>query len=327
MTTSLPTQMKATQFEQTGDPQQLKSNQVPCPSVKANELLIETTAVGVNFIETYQRSGVYPVSLPFTPGSEAAGVVVALGSDVRGFEVGDRVATASAIGTYAEYCTAPSELTVKVPDEISDQQAAALPLQGMTAHYLINSTFAVEAGHTVLFHAGAGGVGGLAIQLLKAKGATVIATVSTDEKEEIAKTHGADYVLRYEGFGEKVREIVPDGVDVVYDSIGKDTFDESLGCLKRRGMMVLFGGASGQVPPFDPQTLNKLGSLFMTRPTLADYSQTRDEVAWRMNDLFDAVLAGNLKVTVDQTFPLADAKAAHEYLEARKTRGKVVLIP
>lgn len=233
--------------------------------------------------------------------------------------------TAAASATYAEYFVAPAKKLAKVPANISDVDAAAIPLQGMTAHYLVNSTFEVKPEHTVLFHAGAGGVGGIAIQLIKAKGATVIVTVSTDEKEQIAYAHGADHVVRYENFGECVRELTG-GVDVVYDSVGKDTFDESLSTLKKRGMLVLFGGAPGQVSPLDPQKLNQLGSLYLTRPTLADYMLTGDEVDGKFADLFAAIEAGTLAITVDQQFSLEDARSAHEYLEARKTRGKVVLV-
>ncbi|GAA1755720.1 quinone oxidoreductase [Rothia terrae] len=320
--------MKATSISEIGAPSVLQSTQIQTPTPGKNQVLVKTAAVGVNFIETYQRSGVYPVQLPFIPGSEAAGTVVELGEAVHNIQVGQRVATASATHTYAEYFLVDAQKCVAIPDSVSDEDAAAVPLQGMTAHYLINSTFNVKAEHTVVFHAGAGGVGGIALQLLKAKGATVIATVSTDAKEKIAYSHGADHVVRYENFADRVLEITDEqGVDVVYDSVGKDTFDDSLRCLKKRGMMVLFGGASGQVPPLDPQKLNQLGSLFLTRPTLADYTLTREEISWRMGDLFDAITAGTLTVTVDQVFPLKDAASAHEYLEARKTRGKVVLVP
>lgn len=320
--------MKAAQLSQTGAPDVLTSATLPLPSPGATEVLVATRAVGVNFIETYQRGGVYPVPLPFVPGTEAAGEVVAVGSQVTHFAVGDRLTTANASGTYAEHFLVDQELAVQVPAAISWQDAAALPLQGMTAHYLLKSTFRVEPGHKVLFHAGAGGVGGLAIQLLKASGATVFTTVSTDEKAEIARKHGADHVLRYEGFAERVRELTGgQGVDVVYDGVGKDTFDGSLAALKTRGMAVLFGGASGQVPPFDLQRLNGLGSLFVTRPTLAHYSQNRQEISWRMGELFEAIEAGKLKLTVDQSFPLEQAADAHAYLEARKTRGKVLLLP
>ncbi len=320
--------MQTVTLSETGAPSVLHLTNATVPTPRDNQLLIKTGATGVNFIETYQRAGVYPVELPFVPGSEAAGTIVAAGKSVQNFEIGQRIATASAVHTYAEYFLVDSDKCVLVPDSISDTQAAALPLQGMTAHYLINSTFEVKPEHTVVFHAGAGGVGGLTLQLLKKKGATVITTVSTDEKEKIAYSHGADHVVRYKDFADRVLDLTDGrGVEVVYDSVGKDTFDDSLRCLKKRGMMVLFGGASGQVPPLDPQKLNQLGSLYLTRPTLADYTLTHDEIAWRMNELFEAVISGDLKVTIDQNFSLDQAEAAHEYLEARKTRGKVLLAP
>lgn len=322
------TTMTAVHLEATGAPDVLVPAQLPLPTPSPTQVLVKTAAVGVNFIETYQRAGVYPVPLPFVPGTEAAGEVVAVGSEVTHFSVGNRLATANATATYAEYFLVDQELAVPVPESISWEDAAALPLQGMTAHYLINSTFRVESGHNVLIHAGAGGVGGIAIQLLKARGATVFTTVSSDEKAEIAAAHGADHVLRYEGFAENVKDLTDGaGLDVVYDGVGKDTFEESLTVLKTRGMAVLFGGASGQVAPFDLQKLNGLGSLFVTRPTLAHYSQDRQEISWRMGELFDAIESGDLQLTVDQTFPLEQAAEAHTYLEARKTRGKVLLLP
>ncbi|WP_237203575.1 quinone oxidoreductase family protein [Rothia endophytica] len=322
------TTMTAVHLEATGAPDVLVAAQLPLPTPSPTQVLVKTAAVGVNFIETYQRAGVYPVQLPFVPGTEAAGEVVAVGSEVTHFSVGNRLATANATATYAEYFLVDQELAVPVPESISWEDAAALPLQGMTAHYLINSTFRVEPGHNVLIHAGAGGVGGIAIQLLKARGATVFTTVSSDEKAEIAAAHGADHVLRYEGFAENVKDLTDGaGLDVVYDGVGKDTFEKSLTVLKTRGMAALFGGASGQVAPFDLQKLNELGSLFVTRPTLAHYSQDRQEISWRMGELFDAIETGDLQLTVDQTFPLEQAAEAHTYLEARKTRGKVLLLP
>lgn len=320
--------MKAVQILETGGPEVLVTRDVECLAPGPGQLLVETIATGVNFIETYQRGGIYPVELPFIPGTEATGRVVATGKGVEDFAPGDVIATASATGTYAEYFTAPAEFSVRVPEGIDPVEVAALPLQGMTAHYLINSTYPVQAGENVLFHAGAGGVGGIAIQLLKAKGATVIVTVSSDEKEAIAKAHGADHVLRYEDFAGRVRDVTGGkGVAVVYDGVGKDTFEGSLKSLKVRGLCALFGGASGQVPPFDLQTLNRLGSLSVCRPSLWHYLQTREEFTWRMNDLFGAMHTEALKLTVDQTFPLRQACEAHRYLEARKTRGKVLLIP
>ncbi|CEA07716.1 Quinone oxidoreductase 1 [Arthrobacter saudimassiliensis] len=311
-----------------GGPEILRWEDVDLPEPGPNQLLVRVGAVGVNFIDTYQRSGVYPMKYPFIPGSEFAGTVVAAGLQVRGFAEGDRVATAEGGGAYAEYALLDADKALHVPHGVSDETAAALPLQGMTAHYLVNSTFPVQAGQTVLTHAGAGGVGLLLTQLLKAKGATVITTVSTDEKEQLARAAGADHVLRYEGFAEQVRELTGGaGVDVVYDGVGKATFDGSLESLRARGMMVLFGGASGQVPPFDIQRLNALGSLFLTRPTIRDYLLTPEERRWRADELFGAVADGTLDVRIGQTYPLAEAAQAHRDLEGRRTTGKVVLIP
>lgn len=276
------TTMKAIHVPHTGNAEVLTPVEVPRPAPRPHQVLVKTLATGVNFIETYQRAGVYPVELPFTPGGEACGVVTEIGADVTEFSVGDRITTASAAATYAEYFVVDEEFAVAVPEGISDEVAAALPFQGMTAHYLTRSTYQVQPEDTVLFHAGAGGVGGLAIQLLKSIGATVITTVSTEEKAEIARSLG------YDDFAEKTLDITDErGVEIVYDSVGKDTFDKSLSTLKTRGMAVLFGGASGRVPPFDLQRLNSGGSLFVTRPTLAHYILNRDELLWRMNELFD----------------------------------------
>ncbi|WP_129360824.1 MULTISPECIES: quinone oxidoreductase family protein [Micrococcaceae] len=311
-----------------GGPQVLVDQQAPVPDPSATQLLVRNVATGVNFIETYQRSGVYDVKYPFTPGSEAVGVVVAAGSSVTHARVGDRIATSQALATYSEYFLVEDDKAVKLPEGIDPKDAACLPLQGVTAHYLVRSTYPVSASDTVLFHAGAGGVGGLAIQLIKNLGAKVIATVSTDEKEEIARRHGADHVVRYEHFADEVRELTDGrGVDVVYDSVGKATFEDSLTTLRPRGVAVLFGGASGQVPPFDLQRLNAMGSLYVTRPSIGAYLRDRRELEWRMSELFDDVLAGRLKVSLDATFALAEAARAHQYLEDRKTRGKVLLQP
>ncbi|MDQ0734280.1 quinone oxidoreductase family protein [Arthrobacter agilis] len=311
-----------------GGPDVLTLATVDRPDPGPGRLLVKVAAAGVNFIETYQRSGVYAIEYPFTPGAEAAGTVEALGEGVTGFAVGDRVAFAEGTGTYAEYALVDADRALPVPDGVDLETAAALPLQGMTAHYLITSTFPVEAGHTVLVHAGAGGVGLLLIQLLKAKGARVITTVSTPEKEELARGAGADEVLRYEGFADAVRTSTGGtGVDVVFDGVGRDTFDESLRSLRIRGTLVLFGAASGPVPPFDVQRLNSGGSLFVTRPTLAHYLLTPEERRWRSEELFGAVAAGQLDVRIGARYALADAARAHEDLQARRTTGKVLLIP
>ena len=318
---------KAIVVPEAGGPEILRYEDVDLPEPGPRQVLVKVAAAGVNFIDTYKRSGVYPVSYPFIPGSEAAGTVVAAGLE-SGFRDGDRVATAEGGGTYAAYTLMDADVALPVPAGVTDEAAAALMLQGMTAHYLCNSTFPVRDGQTALVHAGAGGVGLLLIQLLKAKGATVITTVSTEEKEALAREAGADHVLRYDGFAGQVRALTGGtGVDVVYDGVGAATFDGSLASLRTRGMLVLFGGASGQVPPFDIQRLNSSGSLFLTRPTLAHYLLTPEERQWRARELFDAVLAGTLDVRIGQTYPLAEASRAQADLEGRRTTGKVLLIP
>lgn len=306
----------------------LRVEDVDLPLPGPKELLVRVAAAGVNFIDTYKRSGVYPMEYPFIPGVEAAGTVVAAGRDVADFREGSRVATAEGGGTYAEYMIMEADKALPVPDGVSFETAAALPMQGMTAHYLCNSAFPVEEGQTVLTHAGAGGVGLLLIQLLKAKGARVITTASTDGKRELARSAGADHALGYEGFAEEVRHLTDGvGVDVVYDGVGKATFQGSLASLRKRGMLVLFGGASGQVPPFDIQQLNSGGSLYLTRPTIGDYLLTREERQWRAHELFEMVRAGTLNVRIGATYPLAEAARAQQDLEGRKTTGKVLLLP
>ena len=313
---------------QAGGPEVLTYSDVERPVPGPGQLLIKVGAAGVNFIDTYKRSGVYKVPFPFTPGSEAAGTVEATGDGVSGFAVGDRVATAEGIDCYADYALLDQDAALPVPAGLDDLTAAALPLQGMTAHYLMNSTFKVEAGHTVLLHAGAGGVGLLLIQMLKARGATVVTTVSTDEKEQLALDAGADHVLRYDGFTAKVRDLTNGaGADVVYDGVGKDTFDGSLAAVRIRGTLVLFGGASGPVPPVDPQRLNAGGSLFLTRPTMAHYLRDATERRWRADEVFAAAADGSLKVRIGGRYPLAEAAQAHRDLEGRRTTGKVLLVP
>lgn len=313
---------------QAGGPEVLDYVEVEPPTPGPGQLLIHVGAAGVNFIDTYKRSGTYKVPYPFTPGSEAAGTVEAVGDGVTGFAVGDRVATAEGIDCYADYALVDEDAALPVPKGLDVFTAAALPLQGVTAHYLMNSTFKVEPGHTVLLHAGAGGVGLLLIQLLKARGAEVLTTVSTDEKEQLARDAGADHVLRYDGFAERARDITSGtGVDVVYDGVGKDTFDGSLASLRVRGMLVLFGAASGPVPPFDPQRLNAGGSLFLTRPTMGHYLRDATERRWRSNEVFAAAAEGSLKVRIGARYPLSQAGQAHRDLEGRKTTGKVLLVP
>lgn len=311
-----------------GGPDVLQLAQVPVPVPGPGELLVKIAAVGVNFIESYQRDGTYTVPFPFTPGAEAAGKVVAVGPGVKSFSAGDRVATAEGIGCYAEYAIFPADKALPVPSSVPLDVAAALPLQGMTAHYLMNSAYHVEPGQTVLLHAGAGGVGLLLTQMLKDREARVITTVSTEEKEELSRVAGADEVLRYGNFAEQARELTDgEGVDVVYDGVGKDTFDGSLASLRTRGTLVLFGGASGQVPPLDLQRLNSGGSLFVTRPTLAHYLLNAKERLWRSTEVFNAAASGKLAARIGSRFPLADAGAAHTALQGRVTTGKVILEP
>ena len=294
------------------------------------EVLVKVAAAGVNFIDTYQRSGLYPMSLPYTPGLEGAGTIVELGAEVNGFSVGDRVAWTSVLGSYAEQVVVPADKIVRVPEGLELQTAAQLMLQGITAHYLVTSVFDIKPGHHALVHAAAGGVGLLLCQMIKNRGATVIGTVSTDEKAKAASAAGADHIIRYdtEDFVPRVRELTKGaGVDVVYDGVGKTTFDGSLRSLKTRGMLALFGQSSGPVGPFDPQILNQLGSLFLTRPSMVHYLQTAEELQWRASEVFSDVAAGVLKVTLGGTYPLSDARLAHEDLQARKTSGKLLLIP
>jgi NADPH2:quinone reductase len=320
--------MHAIVVRQSGGPEVLELAEVDRPTPGPGQLLIKVAATGVNFIETYQRGGMYKVAYPFTPGSEAAGVVEAVGEGVEGFTVGSRVATAEGQECYAGYIVLDVAKALPVPDGVDLLTAAALPLQGMTAHYLINSSFKVEPGHTVLVHAGAGGVGLLITQLLKSRGARVITTVSTDEKEALAKGAGADVVLRYDGFADAVRDLTDGaGVQVVYDGVGKDTFDGSLASLRTRGFLVLFGAASGAVPPVDPQRLNAGGSLSLTRPKLADFLANPQERLWRSSEVFGAAADGSLKVRIGATYPLAEARRAHEDLQGRRTTGKVLLVP
>ncbi|WP_426999125.1 quinone oxidoreductase family protein [Pseudarthrobacter sp. N5] len=311
-----------------GGPEVLEFSEVDRPVPGPGQLLVKVAAAGVNFIDTYQRGGIYKVPFPFTPGSEASGTVVELGDGTGGFSVGSRVATAEGSHCYAGYTVFDADKALPVPDGVDDLTAAALPLQGMTAHYLINSSFRVEPGHTVLTHAGAGGVGLLLIQLLKARGARVITTVSTHGKEALARAAGADEVLGYDGFADAVRGLTGGtGVDVVYDGVGKDTFDDSLSSLRTRGTLVLFGAASGPVPLFDPQRLNSGGSLSITRPTIRHFLLNAQERRWRSTEIFRAAADGSLNVRIGASYPLAEAARAHTDLEGRLTTGKVLLVP
>jgi len=322
--------MKVIRVYEFGGPGQLRLEQAPIPEPQVGEVRVRVAATGLNFIETYQRGGVYPVLLPFTPGAEFAGTVDATGAGVTGFQVGDRVATANGSAGYAEYALAPAERLVQIPAAISFEQAAAVMLQGMTAHYLALSTYPLKPGDTALVHAAAGGVGQLLVQVARLRGARVIGTVSTEEKALLAGEAGADEVILYtqQDFEAETKRLTGgQGVEVVYDGVGKTTFAKGLNCLKPRGYMVLFGGASGQVEPFNPQLLSQKGSLFLTRPTLGHYLLTRQELLWRAGDLFDWIASGRLKVRIDKTFPLAEAATAHAYIEERRTKGKVLLVP
>lgn len=317
-----------------GDASVLRYVDSPQPIAGPRQVLVKLTAVGVNFVDIYRRQGLYPVSLPHTPGTEGAGVVVALGEGVNSatdsntVALGDRVAFAEAHQAYAEFAVVDVDVLLPIPEGVDDNTAAALPLQGMTAHYLAASVFALAKGHTALIHAGAGGVGLLLTQLAKARGARVITTVSTPEKAELSRQAGSDHVIYYEEFDTTVRDLTDGvGVDVVYDGVGKDTFDQSLACLRVRGLLALFGMASGPVPPFDLSRLASGGSLSVIRPSMGNYLQTAEERRWRSGELFAAVLDGTLNVRVGATYPLAEAAKAHEDLAARLTTGKVLLVP
>lgn len=316
-----------------GGPDVLEPDEIPDPLPGPRDLLVRLSAAGVNFIDTYRRSGVYAMPFPHVPGSEGAGVVEAVGREVRDFAVGDLVAWASAPSSYAELVVVPEAVALRVPDGVSDEVAAALPLQGLTAHYLVTSTFPVLEGQDVLVHAGAGGVGLLLTQLAAARGARVITTVGTAEKEALSRAAGASEVIRYTELGDLTTELpalVRDltggrGVHTVFDGVGATTFEASLASLRPRGGLALFGASSGPVPPFDPQRLNAAGSLFLTRPTLGHYTATRDELTRRADELFAAVAAGTPDVRVGATYPLAEAAEAHRALEGRATTGKVLL--
>jgi NADPH2:quinone reductase len=321
--------MRAIQVTQTGGPEVLELVELADPTPAAGQLLVKVEAAGVNFIDTYQREGRYPMVLPYVPGQEGAGTVAALGDGVSGFAIGDRVAFAGSMGAYAELICVRASDAVKVPDSITMFTAAAILTQGLTAHYLAFDTYAIQPGDTVLVHAGAGGVGLLLTQVAKLLGARVITTVSTEAKAELSRDVGADFVINYsvEDFVTRVKETMSgDGLPVVYDSVGKTTFEGSLKCLRPRGLMVLFGGASGAVPPMDPIRLMQ-GSLYLTRPTLKDYIPTRAELDRRVADLFGWMIGGKLKVRIGHSYKLEEAAQAHIDLAGRKTTGKVLLIP
>ncbi|MBQ0926479.1 quinone oxidoreductase family protein [Saccharopolyspora endophytica] len=322
--------MRAIRVATNGGPEVLELGEVEVPEPGPGQLLVDVAAAGVNFIDTYQRSGLYSMQLPFTPGSEGAGEIVAVGPDVDGFAVGERVAWAMAPGSYAEKALVPASSVVKVPDGVASDVAAAAMLQGMTAHYLINSTHEVKTGETVLVHAAAGGMGLLLTQLIKSRGANVIGTVSTDEKERLAREAGADEIIRYTqaDVAAEVRDLTDGrGVDVVYDGVGKSTFEASMASLRPRGTLVLFGASSGPVPPVDPQRLNSGGSLFLTRPSLGHHLLNREELDWRAGDVFNWIASGAITIRIGGTYPLTDARKAHEDLEGRRTTGKLLIIP
>jgi len=322
--------MHAIRVHQFGGPEALIYEEAPVPEPGAGEVRLKVEVAGVNFIDVYYRTGQYKAPMPLTPGSEAAGVIDAVGAGVTDFKVGDKAAFAMSLGTYAEYVTVPASKVVPVPAGVDSRSAAAVMLQGMTAHYLVKDTYPLKAGETALVHAAAGGLGHLLVQAAKLCGAKVIGTVSTEEKAKMAREAGADEVILYTqtDFEAEVKRITGGkGVDVVYDSVGVTTFEKGLNCLRRRGYMVLCGQSSGAVPPLDPQILNAKGSLFLARPSLGAYIADRAELLQRTKDLFGWIAAGKLKITVDKAFPLKDAAEAHKYLEGRQSKGKLLLIP
>ncbi len=322
--------MKAIVVRDTGGPDRLELAEVDPPTAGPGELLVDVAAAGLNFIDTYQRTGLYPMKLPFTPGLEGSGVVAVVGEGTEGFQVGDRVAWSGSLGSYAEQKSVPAASALLVPDGVDLETAAAVVLQGLTAHYLASDTFALEHGQTCLIHAGAGGVGLLLTQIAKMRGARVITTVGSDDKARLSKEAGADDVINYveTDFGAAVETLVGEkAIDVVYDGVGAATFETGLDLLRPRGMMVTFGNSSGPAPAVSPLLLMQKGSLFLTRPTIGDYTRTREELERRVGDLFTWIATGDLEVRVGARFPLAKAGAAHDALEGRETTGKVLLIP
>jgi NADPH2:quinone reductase len=326
--------MKAIQITKTGGPEVMELADVPVPQPKSNEVVVKIKAAGVNFIDVYHREGRYKAALPLVLGQEAAGTVLALGADYlenpRGLAVGDPVAYTMTMGSYAEYAAVPGDRLVKIPTGVSERDAAAVMLQGMTAHYLTHDTYPLKKGETALIHAAAGGVGLLLTQMAHNIGARVIATVSTEEKAALAREAGADDVILYTqvDFETETKKLTgAKGVDVVYDSVGKTTFDKGLNLLRPRGMMALFGGSSGAVAPFDPIVLTQKGSLFLTRPSLGNYVATPEELQARAGAVFGMVRDGKLKLRVEHFYPLAEAQQAHRDLEGRKTTGKLLLLP
>lgn len=322
--------MKAIVIEETGGPEKLQLRDLGSPTPGEGEVVVEVAAAGLNFIDTYHRSGLYPMDFPFTPGVEGAGVVTAVGSGVEDVGVGERVAWSGQIGSYAEEAVVSAGSAVPVPDDVDLETAAAVILQGLTAHYLATDTFPLTYGHRCLIHAGAGGVGLLLTQIAAMKGARVITTVGSEDKAELSRGAGASNVIVYTetDFKEAIEDLVGEkSLDVVFDGVGAATFDKSIDLLRPRGMMVTFGNASGPVPDISPLMLAQKGSLFLTRPTLAHYVQTREELLGRAGDLFGWIATGHLKVHIDSRYPLEDAADAHRALESRQTTGKVLIIP
>jgi NADPH2:quinone reductase len=322
--------MKAIQVKQVGGPEAMELVELPVPQPKANEAVVKLTASGVNFIDVYFREGRYKAALPVVLGQEGAGVVSEVGAEVKSLKAGDRVAWCGVSGAYAEYAAVPADRLVPIPQGVTDQQAAATMLQGMTAHYLSHDTFPLKQGETALIHAAAGGVGLLLVQMAHNIGARVIATVSTDEKAKLARGAGAHEVILYtqSDFEAETKRLTEGkGVNVVYDSVGKTTFEKGLNVLRPRGMMVLFGGSSGAVPPFDLITLSQKGSLYVTRPSLVNYIATREELEARANAVFRMIATGKLQLRIEHTYLLAEAPRAHRDLEGRKTTGKLLLVP
>jgi NADPH2:quinone reductase len=322
--------MKAIEVRHTGGPEALELVDLPVPQPKANAAVVKVAASGVNYIDVYFREGRYKVPLPYIAGQEGAGVVTAVGTEVKSVKLGDRVAWSGILGSYAEYVAAPAEGLVPIPQGVSERDAAAAILQGMIAHYLCYDTYRLKPGETALIHAAAGGVGLLLVQMAHHLGAHVIATVSTEEKARLARQAGADEVILYTqaDFETETRRLTGGkGVDVVYDGVGKATYEKSLNVLRPRGMVVFFGAASGPVPLIDPATLAQKGSLYMARTDLAHFTATRDELLTRSGAVFGMIAEGKLKLRIEHTYPLAEARQAHRELEARKTTGKLLLLP
>ena len=322
--------MKAIQVSQVGGPEVLKLVDLPIPEPKPNEAVVQIKAAGVNFIDVYFREGRYPAPVPFVPGQEAAGIVTAIGSQVTSVKIGDRVAHTGVLGAYAEYAAVPVDRLIRIPDQLDFNHAAAAMLQGMTAHYLSHSTDPIKQGETALIHAAAGGVGALLVQMAKNRGARVIGTAGTEEKAQLARDAGADEVIIYteQDFETETRRLTEgEGVHVVYDGVGKTTFEKDLNVLRPRGYLVLFGASSGPVPPFDLLELTKHGSLFITRPSLHHYILSREELEQRAGDVLQMIEGGQLKLRIDKSYPLAQAETAHRDLEGRRTMGKLLLIP